>query len=690
MSGVERRVLSEGLSERVAGRRVVAAVFTTFTFDPGFFELEVLPVLFDRSFSRIDAVRRVQLETALRETDVAVYYDRTGLVADAQPATLDFRRIDVRRRTGCFHPKVALLLTEKDVPGEGDEVLTERSLVVAALSANLTRAGWWENVEAGHVEEISDADARGVAWRDDLLRLLRMLRDVAPEEDEPKALRDVHAFLRREARRDSPTRIGARGQLHTRLFLGQKHLSKFLRELRLRRFEYHLEVVSPYLDGDGVATLKALIDDLALDEVRVMLPVDTDGMPTVTEDQYAAVAEVATWARLPEEWTRSGSKGAQDKVPPRRVHAKWFRLWRKGAGEVVVVGSANLTSAACGTSRGGNIEVSWVLDTTDAGHGARWVLEPIDREPGRFAGVAGEEREDAERVGAELSVRYDWSGGALAARLEADFAGEIELMTHTGAPVARFRPDAAEEWLDLGSEAATVVRDGLGASSVLSVRSHPTMGPTCEWRVLVREEGMANKPSLLLELSPEEILRYWSLLTPEQREQFVEVHLGEDATLQGLIAARRDRMHGADRFFAQFTTLFHAFERLQLAIERALGEGREREAEALLVGSKYDSLPVLLERLRDRELGAQTPPEERDAVMAYLAFLCGGRLVRSVAAQSPDFVAALGDPWEHLRTVLADVVALRARLDVGDDGPEFLAWFEAAFASDAGIEEVEA
>jgi hypothetical protein len=110
----------------------------------------------------------------------------------------------------------------------------------------------------------------------------------------------------------------------------------------------------------------------------------------------------------------------------------------------------------------------------------------------------------------------------------------------------------------------------------------------------------------------------------------------------------------------------------------------------LLVGSKYDSLPVLLERLRDRELGAQTPPEERDAVMAYLAFLCGGRLVRSVAAQAPDFVAALGDPWEHLRTVLADVVALRARLDVGDDGPEFLAWFEAAFASDAGIEEVEA
>ena len=40
--------------------------------------------------------------------------------------------------------------------------------------------------------------------------------------------------------------------------------------------------------------------------------------------------------------------------------------------------------------------------------------------------------------------------------------------------------------------------------------------------VLVQEEGMKSKPSALFDLSPSEILRYWSLLTAEQRAAFLE------------------------------------------------------------------------------------------------------------------------------------------------------------------------
>ena len=106
---IPQAVLGEELQERLKGRRVRAAVFTTFTFDPGFFELHILPCLFDRPFSQIDKIRRIQLEDALRSVDeVAVYYDRAGLTAEAQPAQLDFRRFDVGRRTGLFHPKLML------------------------------------------------------------------------------------------------------------------------------------------------------------------------------------------------------------------------------------------------------------------------------------------------------------------------------------------------------------------------------------------------------------------------------------------------------------------------------------------------------------------------------------------------------------------------------------------------------
>ena len=46
MSGTTRlpmAVLSQQLAEAIRGRSVRSGVFTTFTFDPGFFELHVLP-----------------------------------------------------------------------------------------------------------------------------------------------------------------------------------------------------------------------------------------------------------------------------------------------------------------------------------------------------------------------------------------------------------------------------------------------------------------------------------------------------------------------------------------------------------------------------------------------------------------------------------------------------------------------
>ena len=103
-------VLSQQLSEAIDNRRVRSAVFTTYSFDPGFFELQVLPLLFDQSFSQVDKVRRIQLEDAMGSLNhLAVYYDQSALAQDGEPAQLDYRRIDLRRRTGCFHPKVILL-----------------------------------------------------------------------------------------------------------------------------------------------------------------------------------------------------------------------------------------------------------------------------------------------------------------------------------------------------------------------------------------------------------------------------------------------------------------------------------------------------------------------------------------------------------------------------------------------------
>ena len=165
VSTVPTSVLSQQVQDVIDGRRVRCAVFTTFSFDPAFFELHILPLLFDQSFRQPEKVRRIQLDDALRAVDnIAVYYDMRALAQDGGPAQLDYRRIDISRGTGYFHPKVILLLVDdathedrlRGDDAEPDEGSIQQALLVGILSANLTRSGWWENVECAHIEEVKD------------------------------------------------------------------------------------------------------------------------------------------------------------------------------------------------------------------------------------------------------------------------------------------------------------------------------------------------------------------------------------------------------------------------------------------------------------------------------------------------------------------------------------------------------
>ena len=76
---MDRAVITERFLELVAGRKVLAAVFTTYTFEPNFFELEVIPLLLkqDMPYSTDDRVKRFMVRENLRETNVPidVFYD---------------------------------------------------------------------------------------------------------------------------------------------------------------------------------------------------------------------------------------------------------------------------------------------------------------------------------------------------------------------------------------------------------------------------------------------------------------------------------------------------------------------------------------------------------------------------------------------------------------------------------------
>src|SRR5690242_13172942 len=97
---------------------------------------------------------------------------------------LDVQRIAVSHPTGYFHPKNILALVE-----DADE---KQTLIVAALSANLTRAGWWENVEVAHIEQIRQGEA--CSFLDDVRALIRRTRVASKHVDSHPALDAIDAF----------------------------------------------------------------------------------------------------------------------------------------------------------------------------------------------------------------------------------------------------------------------------------------------------------------------------------------------------------------------------------------------------------------------------------------------------------------------------------------------------------------
>ena len=676
---IPMEVLSRRLGDAIDGRRLRVGVFTTFSFDPAFFELQVLPLLFpDYSFSQPDKVRRAQLDDALRTVEqLAVYYDRQALAQDSEPAQLGYRRIDVGRRTGCFHPKVLLLLVD-DHHQEAEP--GRQALIVGLLSANLTRDGWWENLECAHLDEIKDrqVDDQPCAFRTDLLALIQLIKRSAREDDDQSALDRLRQFIRTRTQMRRVERRKSRGTYHTRIFCGQQQqdLADWLREQGLRDENLNLEVLSPFFDSSSAGPLPALQEAVRPRETRVFLPTQHDGAAEVSSVAYDAIAEVARWSRLPTDVAGRGESGEAQRAQLRHVHAKVYRLWRKRGPDLLLVGSPNLSTAGHSRAAAGNLEAAFLVDVTDSGYPQRWWLEPIERDVERFVEPVPAEEDGFEGVGLNLSLQYDWSTSELSYRLVNEDNDErvtrFEVSQPGGAQLFSVDRPRSGRWVMCPADAAAQVRNLLASTSFVQITYTGQ-----SWRVLVREEGLGYRPSLWTELTPEEILEYWSLLTAAQRAAFIE-RLTRDS-LEGLPTAIRDPLTSQDTLFDRYAGIYHAFGCLSRHIDTAFDERRESEAETRLLGAKYDSLPALLEKTLARD--------DADPIVQYVTLLCARQLRDDVVGRNRDFFETRRKGLATLDRLLAQLTDLKNALPLPDDDDRsaFLDWYESAFLRPARL-----
>ena len=123
-----------------------------------------------------------------------------------------------------------------------------------------------------------------------------------------------------------------------------------------------------------------------------------------------------------------------------------------------------------------------------------------------------------------VTLRFDWRTRTLSYYWQeepglpswAKIASQgVDLFT-----ISDIRPD---RWQELEEPAARKAENRLKSSALVDLVDDQGRSQI----VLVQEQGMIYKPSMLDQLTPSEILEYWSLLTARQRDIFLEVRIRE-------------------------------------------------------------------------------------------------------------------------------------------------------------------
>lgn len=672
---VPHKVLSEAVADAVAGRRLVAAAFLTYELDPGFFEQEILPVLLDLPRGPTRNLKLAMLEDVLArpERHVAVYYDRNGLrESDSGSARLDIRRIPVHCRTGIFHPKNLFALVES-TPTPGSDELPLRSLIVVASSANLTRSGWWTNVEVGHIEEI--AGGARTRLSDGVEQLIEWLLKQGPKDTDHTALKTIQKFLREVVPAEHRSLDGAarphffvKGVALDQDEADTTPLVAFLDQTFGRRLDgMNLEVIAPYVDKAETSTaLTRLIKRFAPSEVRVLLPRDDQGEAMLTPEMHAWLAKApgASWGKLPKDLLRIGKR---ENAGLRFVHAKVYRFFqRRPRREVLIVGSINLTWPA--HQPGGNVESALIVEC-EPDHELDFWLLPEQATPSRFVDPKPPDDDAATGRGSPLVIRYHWGRATADVRWEAQGASPKLALSMQGIPIAQLEPLPARVWTPLPDSAAAELRDRLRATSFVAVDAEGKRAT-----VLVQEDGMAHKPSLVTDLAIEDILRYWALLTPDQRADYLAEKLpalpGDDGAD---LVTTVNKVTSPDRLFSRFAGIFHAFARIEAEIIDALENRRERDADYRLFGAKFDSLGPLLARVQS-ETGV-------DLIERYVIALCATQLRDQVRQRFATYWGEHADDARKLDDALDKLGGLELEIVARNDSDmtRFVAWFRRRF-----------
>ncbi|MBB2145740.1 hypothetical protein GM921_09600 [Pedobacter sp. LMG 31464] len=316
---MDRHILKEQLRDAINGKRVLAAVFYSFTFDPHFFEDYVMPLLVpSRTFSDEHIYNNILWRRCQKEgliPHITVYCDHFAKDSTMAP-TLGYqmRCIRLPAKNGAlvnFHPKESYVLLE------GGTILHLN------CSANLTASGWCENIET--------------------VSLRKLLRNSRPKitrknfyQGTINAIAGLHGngmlSIAEELIERELNYIDDDGQYFCNT---EKSFMDVMDKLIEQHRPHLLEIISPYMYGE--ALLLGHLNKHGVGQIRCLIPSLKTNEILLEKQVFLSMRDKGVqWCG----WTDVKISGEA-----RNLHAKVYRLYSEDV-TITITGSVNFTYPA--------------------------------------------------------------------------------------------------------------------------------------------------------------------------------------------------------------------------------------------------------------------------------------------------------------------------------------------------------
>lgn len=611
---MEHAVISERFLELISGRKVQAALFTTYAFEPDFFELDVIPLLLnqDADYSLDDRVKSFMVCENLRASEIPidVYYDLpTFRVSGDCSPEMEYLCHGVLFEKGGFHGKVTMVLLK-------DEESGVQSLLLGAGSNNLTRSGWWENIECLHWEEIRDGTTpqRLISVIKEDVEFLKSIRATAIPNDNA-AIDLIEEFLLGCGAGKNATTILYFG-LSTRGKEKNKSFFDFLRgkpSPLAKQDNWRLEIVSPFFANDPENREHNKFLEMGISDIKLYLPFDNENNVLCQRDYYEHILkeEKICWAK----WKRKiGGELEWKKDHHRRLHAKLYHFYNEQE-SWVFVGSINFTRKALYD----NIEAGYLVKLNGSGA----LLERItdNRVILGFSElddtVPGKHTDEEISSLPELHLCFDWVSKRLMGRSPRDHEYEIEILNSEGESVINPWNLCCEqsEYVGNTERLQKLLKNGsLVTVKGKNVKNYQMPFPTHS--VLLQQIGWSHKPLDMPDLTASQILAIYAGISPERRQlMLVNAKIRMlIANVQGGQLSSQIDDENTDQFFCEYAEIFNAFSKLINSLNQALNKGRHKLVDYYLTGTGVDSLPSLAKRMPEED-------ESLSGVTRYLLLL---------------------------------------------------------------------